>query len=506
MQRNSTFRGWAARILHTQAFRITLVFVFFYVVTATALVAFTWWNAQRALDAQTDQTIEVEVSGLREQYLRFGVLGLTDVINGRVAQHGSGLYYLRGPAGALLAGNLSELPDDAKREGSFFEFDYQRSLQGQEVTRTARGEAFTVPGGYILFVARDISEQRMTKRLFTTTLPWSVLLMLVFGIGGGVFLSRNLLRRLDAITRTSTGIVSGDFSRRVPTTSAHDEFDVLAESLNVMLDRTERLMKGMREVVDSVAHDLRTPLNRLRNRLEDMQRKMSPDDPHLEDIDSAIAETDRLIGTFNALLLIAEADSGITRGSMATIDLSAIVADVADLYQPLAEEKEIGLDLAPSGVLTVEGNRSLVSQALANLIDNAIKYTPSGGHITVSVTETPASIDLTVADTGPGIPPEDRTRVLERFVRLEKSRNSPGTGLGLSLVAAVARMHDAKLILGDNAPGLKAAISFPRGRTQRLPPPANAARMETGKVVIPGRPSEARSAKDGEGIEVPTPE
>ncbi len=500
MQRNSTFRNWAGRILHTQAFRITLVFVFFYVVTATALVAFTWWNAQRALDAQTDETIEAEVSGLREQYLRFGVLGLTDVINSRVAQHGNGLYYLQSPTGSLLAGNLLELPTSAKREGSFFEFEYQRSLQGQEVTRIARGEAFRVPGDYILFVARDISEQRMTKRLFTTTLPWSVLLMLVFGIGGGVFLSRNLLRRLDSITRTSTGIVAGDFSRRVPTTSSHDEFDVLAESLNVMLDRTERLMKGMREVVDSVAHDLRTPLNRLRNRLEDMQRKLSPEDPHLEDIDSAIAETDRLIGTFNALLLIAEADSGMTRGSMSAVDLSAIAADVADLYQPLAEEKEIGLDVAPSGVLTVEGNRSLVSQALANLIDNAIKYTPAGGHITVSVTETPSSIDLTVADSGPGIPPEDRTRVLERFVRLEKSRNSPGTGLGLSLVAAVARMHDAKLILGDNTPGLKAAISFPRTRRPMSLSSPVGTQEHSNKAVIPGRASEAPRGEGDPGV------
>jgi len=201
---------------------------------------------------------------------------------------------------------------------------------------------------------------------------------------------------------------------------------------------------------------------------------MALDDPHQDDIEATIAETDRLIATFNALLLIAEADSGMTRGSMAPLDLSAIVADVADLYAPLAEEKEITLEVAPSGVLTVEANRSLVSQALANLIDNAIKYSQGGGHITVSATETPLSIDLTVADTGPGIPVEERARVLERFVRLEKSRNSPGTGLGLSLVAAVARMHDAKLILGDNSPGLKATLSFPRalGRKQLQLAPA----------------------------------
>jgi signal transduction histidine kinase len=462
VQRNSGTFHWAQRVLHTQAFRITLIFVFFYAVTATVLVAFTWWNSQRVLDSQTDQTIEAEVSGLRDIYLRQGVIGLSDVITSRVAQHGNGIYYLQSPNDAVIAGNLLGVPESAKSYGGFFEFEYQRAQQNETVTRTARGEGFTLPGGYILLVARDITDQKVARKKFLTTIPWSVGLMLLLGIGGGILLSRNILRRLDAITRTSSAIVAGDFSRRVPLTTSHDEFDTLAENLNVMLERTERLMKGMREVVDSVAHDLRTPLNRLRNRLEDMQRKLNPDDPHLDDIDSAIAETDRLIGTFNALLLIAEADSGMTRGTMAAIDLSAIVADVTDLYAPLAEEKEIVLDVAPSGVLTVEGNRSLVSQALANLIDNAIKYTPSGGHIWVSAAETPTGIEMTVADNGPGIPEEDRPRVLERFVRLEKSRNSPGTGLGLSLVAAVARMHEAKLTLGDNAPGLKTTITFPR--------------------------------------------
>jgi signal transduction histidine kinase len=463
VQRNNTKLDWVERVLHTQAFRITLIFVFFYAVTATALVAFTWWNSQRALDAQTDQTIDAEVNGLREQYQRLGVLGLSDVINGRVAQHGNGLYLLLSPSRAVLAGNLVEFPTSATMIDNYvIEFDYKRAMQGEEVTRTARGQAFTLQGGFFLLVARDITDQKLSRNKLQTTLPWSVAVMLLLGLAGGVLMSRNLLRRLDVITRTSSEIVAGDFSRRVPLTASHDEFDALAENLNVMLERNERLMKGMREVVDSVAHDLRTPLNRLRNRLEDMQRKLNPEDPHLDDIDSAVAETDRLIGTFNALLLIAEADSGITRGTMAPIDLSAIVADIADLYSPLAEEKEIVLEVAPSGVLTVEGNRSLVSQALANLIDNAIKYTPSGGHIWVAASETPSGIDLTVADNGPGIPEADRARVLERFVRLEKSRNSPGTGLGLSLVAAVARMHEAKLTLGDNNPGLKTTLSFPR--------------------------------------------
>jgi len=467
--RGSIFRRWVPRIFHTQAFRIVLVYVFIYAVSATVLVGFTYWNAERSLDAQTDQTVEAEVTGLNEQYQRFGFGGLIDVINSRVAQHGSGVYLLLSPTGTPLAGNLTRWPPKVvpATAGRLVEFDYRRDVQGQDMLRRARGEAFLLMGGFQLLVARDVSERHLTRQLFTTTLPWSIGLMLLFGLVGGAVMSRDVLRRLDTINRTSAEIVAGDFSRRVPITSAHDEFDSLAENLNFMLERIERLMKGMREVVDSVAHDLRTPLNRLRNRLEEMQRRLDPESPHLDDIDSAIAETDRLIGTFNALLLIAQADSGMTRGSMTQIDLSAVVADVAELYEPLADEKGVSLAVAPSGILNVEGNRSLISQALANLVDNAIKYTPPGGHIAVSAGETPLGIDLTVVDSGPGIPPEDRARVLERFVRLEKSRNSPGTGLGLSLVAAVARMHDATFTLGDNGPGLKATISFPRSPAKK---------------------------------------
>jgi signal transduction histidine kinase len=311
-------------------------------------------------------------------------------------------------------------------------------------------------------VAQDVYERYQTEKLFTTTLPWTVGLVLLLGLGGGALMSRNMLARLDSINRTSGEIMGGDLSRRVPIGEAHDEFDALAENLNAMLDRIERLMKGVREVTDSVAHDLRTPLNRLRNRLEATLRHLEPASAGTLEIEAAVAETDSLIATFNALLLIAEADAGVTRGEMAPIDLSAIAADMAELYAPLAEEKGVNLEIAPSGTTMIDGNRSLISQALANLVDNAIKYTPAGGKVTVTASGTPLGVELRVVDTGPGIPPAERARVVERFVRLEASRNSPGTGLGLSLVAAVARLHDAKLLLEDNQPGLRAIIRFPR--------------------------------------------
>jgi hypothetical protein len=460
--RDKLFGHWAPGILRTQAFRIVLVYVFLFAVSATVLVGFTYWNTERALDAQTDAIIEAEITGLNEQYERVGLMGLVDVISSRSAHEGQGLYLLADDQGRTLAGNLIGWPASVTQTGVFSEFQYDRRVQNQLTTRRARGKAFLLMGGFQLLVARDVDERDLTRRLFTTTLPWSVGLMLLFGLVGGALISRNMLRRLDTINRTSAQIVAGDFSRRVPVTGAHDEFDVLAENLNRMLERIERLMKGMREVADSVAHDLRTPLNRLRNRLEDAQRRITPQSPQAEDIEAAIAETDNLIATFNALLLIAEADAGTARGAMAPLDLTQLVGDVTELYAPVAEEKGVTLAASPSGLVTIEGNRSLISQALANLIDNAIKYTPEGGHVSVALAETPAGVDLSVTDSGLGIPEAERVRVLERFVRLESSRNSPGTGLGLSLVAAVARMHEAQLTLSDNRPGLKVTLSFPR--------------------------------------------
>jgi hypothetical protein len=452
----------APNILRTQAYRIVLVYVAVFAVSVTALLAFTYWNTKRALDAQTDQIIEAEIAGLSEQYQQFGLRGLADVVITRSAHGGPGLYLLANGAKQPIVGNLDAWPANTAYPGNFVEFDYQRRMQSGLETRRARGRVFALTGGFFLLVAQDVQERYLTERLFTTTLPWTVGLVLLIGLVGGAVMSRNMLARLDSINRTSAEIMGGDLSRRVPIGERHDEFDALAENLNAMLDRIERLMKGVREVTDSVAHDLRTPLNRLRNRLETTQRHLAPSSNEAGEIEAAVAETDQLIATFNALLLIAEADAGVARGAMEPIDLAPIAADVGELYAPLAEEKGVTLKVAPAGMAMIDGSRSLISQALANLVDNAIKYTPAGGAVTVSASETPQGPELRVADSGPGIPVQERSRVTERFVRLEASRNSPGTGLGLSLVAAVARLHDARLLLDDNKPGLAAGIRFPR--------------------------------------------
>ncbi|HXC56142.1 MAG TPA: HAMP domain-containing sensor histidine kinase [Rhizomicrobium sp.] len=452
----------APSFLRTQAYRIVLVYVAVFAVSVTALIAFTYWNTKRALDAQTDQIIEAEIVGLSEQYQQLGLRGLADVVISRSAHGGPGLYLLANHLKQPIVGNLDAWPANKESADSFVDFDYQRRIENQLETREARGRVFGLAGGFNLLVAQDVHERYLTERLFTTTLPWTVGLVLLLGLVGGAVMSRNMLARLDSINRTSAEIIDGDLSRRVPLGEAHDEFDALAENLNAMLDRIERLMKGVREVTDSVAHDLRTPLNRLRNRLEATQRHLDPASGEATEIEAAITETDQLIATFNALLLIAEADAGVARGEMTPIDLAPIAEDMAELYAPLAEEKGINLRIAPAGATMIDGNRSLISQALANLVDNAIKYTPVGGQVTVTALETPQGVELRVADTGSGIPVEERPRVVERFVRLEASRNSPGTGLGLSLVAAVARLHDARLLLEDNRPGLRAVMRFPR--------------------------------------------
>jgi signal transduction histidine kinase len=450
------------RLFQTQAFRIVLVYALLFALSVGALLYFTYWNTRRTLDAQTDQIIEAEITGLSEQLQQEGLSGLVEAITTRSLQGGPGLYLLTDGRHRPIAGNLNAWPAITGNAGNFVEFDYERSVNGQTETRRARGQVFRLAGNFDLLVAEDVHDRDLTQRMFTTTLPWTVALILLLGLTGGALMSRNMLRKLDSINRTSREIMAGNLTRRVPVSNAHDEFDALAENLNRMLDRIERLMKGLREVTDSVAHDLRTPLNRLRNRLEESLARLGAAGSDTRETEAAIAETDQLIGTFNALLLIAETDAGTARGAMSPLELASVAADICELYEPLAEEKGIFLTLLPGDAATIEGNRSLVSQALANLVDNAIKYTPSGGRVTIRAAQNGAAAELTVADSGPGIPAHERSRVTERFVRLEASRHSPGTGLGLSLVAAVAHFHEAQLLLDDNAPGLKVTLRFPR--------------------------------------------
>ena len=453
-------------VFRTQAFRIIAIYLGIFAISAIALVGFVYWNTALVLDRQNDETIEAEITGLVEQYQRQGLPGLTDVIISRSVRGQQGLYLLANNDRRVIAGNLDTWPQVQAADNGLIEFAYERRIGSAPELRRARGRIFALTQGFYLLVARDVHERRELEALFTTMLLWGAGLMIVLGFAGGVIISRNFLARLDVINRTSRQIMAGDLSQRVPVSRAGDEFDVLAGHLNRMLDRIERLLHGMREVSDNVAHDLRSPLNRLRNRLEMAAMRHSPDSDTARDIDAAVQETDRLIATFNSLLLIAEAEAGSVRESMENFSLGDLIEGIGELYGPLADEKNLGFTVdKPASASMIRGNQNLVSQAVANLVDNAIKYTPEGGSIVVRLEQHAEGPQVVVADNGPGIPPEERRRVTDRFVRLESSRHSPGTGLGLSLVAAVARMHDAELLLEDNRPGLRAVLRFKRVET-----------------------------------------
>jgi signal transduction histidine kinase len=275
-------------------------------------------------------------------------------------------------------------------------------------------------------------------------------------------MSRTILRRIEVINDSADRIRQGEVKRRMPVRGSNDEFDRLAENLNAMLEEIERLMGSIRAATNNIAHDLRSPLNRLRNRLESMHRQLPEPARQQEELEHAIGEVDGLLQTFNALLSIADAEAGAGRGNLAPVDLEALTHDVAELYGALVEDHGLKFESAIKGPAIITGNRQLLFQAIGNLIDNAAKYGASGGVVSLALQPAVDGIGaaVTVADRGPGIPETDRSRVLERFVRLDASRTSPGNGLGLSLVAAIARLHNAALSLGDNQPGLKVTLQF----------------------------------------------
>jgi signal transduction histidine kinase len=473
-------------VLRTQAFRIVAIYLAIFALSAIALAVFVYWNTAIVLDSQNDETIDAEVTGLVEQYESLGISGLRDVIESRSIKGGQGLYLLTNSEHRYIAGNLDIWPMVQSARNKFVEFTYERQIGDEPEERSARGRILLLAQGFYLLVARDVHERRELEALFTSMLFWGTGLMILLGLAGGVLISRNFLARLDVINKTSRQIMGGDLTLRVPVSRAGDEFDDLSGHLNRMLDRIERLLHGMREVSDNVAHDLRSPLNRLRNRLELAAMRQPADSETARDIDAAVQETDRLIATFNALLLIAEAEAGSVRETMEDFRLDEVIQGIGELYGPLADDKHLRFAVqVPDGSAFIHGNRNLVSQALANLVDNAIKYTPPGGTVTVSLENSAEHSALTVADSGPGIPPEDRARVTDRFVRLESSRNSPGTGLGLSLVAAVAGLHEAELVLGDNDPGLRATLVFKRSGDGLRAPLAIASRAEPRTETVP---------------------
>src|SRR5215470_3100296 len=469
----------ALRLLRTNAFRLAALYLALFATSVSALLAFIYFSTADFVEKQTEATLDAEITGLREQYQQRGIEGLKKIIIDRsIGERRSDepLYLLADGNYQPIVGNLTLWPAGQSLKPGWLSFPVEvRHRNGATELHQALAETIELPDDHAhLLVGRDIANANLFRTSILETLAWASVLTIMLGVLGGLFMTRNMLRRVDAVNRTSEHIIHGDMSQRVPLTGSGDEFDQLATNLNAMLDQIERLMAGMRQVTDNIAHDLRTPLARLRARLEVTLLEKPDAQRYGEALRQTIAEADTLLGTFNALLSIAEAEAGSRREALAVVRLDEIARSVSELYEPVADEKGLTLAAIIDDGLLVRGDRHLLSQAIANLLDNALKYTPSGS-VSLTVRAEGEWARVAVADTGPGVPPEQRETVFDRFVRLEGSRSTPGNGLGLSLVRAVARMHGGSVRLeanrpGTENPGLRVILTLPLTEPVAVPP------------------------------------
>ncbi len=463
------------KLIRTTAFKLSLAYLLISALGAGAVMGWVAWNVKKLVDEQIASTVEAEIAGLSEQYARGGIRALVDVVERRARQPGASLYLVTTFAGETIAGNVADLPAGVLQRPGVVETSYQR--QGDtEARRRALARIFVLPGRFRLLVGRDLEDRETLNGVMLRALTTSLLWLTIIGTAGGIFVASRVLRRVDAMNASAQKIMAGDLAGRLPVTGSNDELDRLAQNLNSMLERISELMNGLREVSDNIAHDLKTPLTRLRNRAEEALRSASSQDDYRATLERMIDESDNLIRIFNALLMIARAEAGTDRQAMRAFDVSTVVTDLAELYEPAAEDAGAQLSVSAGRDLIIMGNRELVGQALANLIDNALKYgaqsdlplLPQGANVLpkrmdvqVSARQVGNAVEISVADRGPGIAVADRERVIGRFVRLEGSRSRPGSGLGLSLASAVAQLHHGELRLEDNAPGLRVVIALP---------------------------------------------
>lgn len=455
-----------ARAVSTTAFRMAAVTAAAYLAFAGIAVGLLLWQTNRVLTNEVLATLHAEADVLKAEAQAGDKAALVRAVEARSRPGGPGLYYLGDASGTKLAGNLSQVPPEILGRAAGGVFRYATDLQGSG-ERLAVAIPVALGDGGQLIVGRDVDEQRRFASEMGTVYYLALGVLTLGGLIAGFAVSRVALKRIETVNAAAQSIMAGDMSRRIAVTGAGDEFDVLATNLNAMLERIEALMSGLREVSDNIAHDLKTPLSRLRNSAEAALRETGVD-AYREGLEHTIDKADELIKTFNSLLLVARLEAGVLEENAERFDVGRAVRDVAELYEPVAEERGMGLAVNVRAGPQLTGNEQLVVQAVANLIENAIKYSGkpsnarSGAAISIDLIELPDAIEIAVADNGPGIAPEDRGRVLQRFVRLEKSRTEPGTGLGLSLVQAVVRLHGGAVRLEDNAPGLRVVLTLPK--------------------------------------------
>jgi len=451
------------RLFRTSSFRLTLLYAALFSASVLLLFGVIYWSTSSYMTGQLDAAINSDFAELQDGFRRGGTNEVATLIADRVKEMPSGpmFYLLEDPAGAAVAGNLPALPN---RIGTFDTVD-PRPVPHRDDQRPLRARGGLLKGdlkgGDYLLVAIGASQRDEMGELILRAFGWGSLVSLLLAFGGGLMLSGGLLRRVEAISRTAREIMEGNLSRRVPTGGTDDEFDHLAASLNAMLERTESSMHAMRQISNDVAHDLRTPLARLRQRLETAQRRATTVAELRAALAASIGDTDAILGTFGALLRIAQIESRAVKVGFADSDLSELLHTVVEVYQPMADEKDQSLSAAIAPGLTIFGDRELLAQMLANLLENALRHSPQGAIVRLAGSASDGDIAVTLSDTGPGIPVVEYENVLRRFYRLEASRTTPGNGLGLSLVSAIAGLHGISIVFANNNPGLQVTLSFP---------------------------------------------
>ena len=456
----------------TTTVRLTAIFIAIFGFFAIVLLALIAYQSTIQLQREQFRSVEREIGQIRLLASQSGVRAVAFAVQRLADRPGPGIYYLGDPTGTMIAGNVTDFPPLILAEPGRYELIYERGREiygGPENEIPSQGtaivESLELSNGLRLVIGRDVGERRGFNAIILRTFFAGTVGIILFSVVAGGLTVRYVLRRIDGINETSNKIMSGNLSERVPVTGRNDEFDAVATSLNAMLERIERLMAGLKEVTDNVAHDLKTPLTRLRNKAEAALREGANPETQRDALETTIAESEQLIRTFNALLLIARAEAGTSTGAFSDIDLSEVVADVAELYTPVAEDAGMVLETTIEAGIRFDANRELIGQALVNLVENAIKYgradKDGGGSILLAARRDAGGITIEVVDRGPGIPEGERTRVFDRFARLDVSRTEPGAGLGLALVAAIVRLHGGSIRFEDNQPGAKAVIVFP---------------------------------------------
>jgi signal transduction histidine kinase len=446
-------------LIRSAGIRLALVYATVFGLSAFALAFSLWYSTVGLLERQVEVAVRNDAAALLDHFTVGGVPSLSIAIQDRLSDNvdGDAIYLLMDPLQNRIVGNLDHWPAGLDSTDAWYELPVTR----QGTASVALLRAYDLQGGYQLLVGRDVRAKAQLRHLLQAGLLWAMGIMAVLGIIGA-FVIRSLFRRMIRdISATTRAISRGDLTRRVPRTGDGDEFDELATIINDMLDRITRLMDGVREVSNSIAHDLRTPITRARTRLEDAAMNARTQDDLRSAIERATDDLDGIVAVFQALLRIAEIEAGARRSAFAIIDVAPLLLDMEELYFAVAEERGINLNSSITGPLPLLGDRDLIQQAIANLLDNALKFSPSGTQISFIAMLHNDTIEISIADQGPGISEADRERATERFFRAESARNTSGSGLGLALVAAVCNLHNGTLRLRDNQPGLRAILSLP---------------------------------------------